>query len=160
MDMFSDIQQARDTLGDVTPLREDCGRLCGAACCAGDEDGGMLLFPGEDCLLPDASCTTLDLPGYGEATLVRCSGHCDRNSRPLACRLFPLAPVPTAHGWEVVLDWRGRGVCPLTHKPLGALRQDFVQKAREAYRLIGQTPQGNAFLQALHQSVQAHRWVL
>ena len=43
---------ARALLADVTPLRTDCGRCCGAACCAPDEDGqgGMLLFPGEEAL--------------------------------------------------------------------------------------------------------------
>ena len=30
-----------------TPLKADCGKLCGKSCCKGD-DGGMYLFPGEE----------------------------------------------------------------------------------------------------------------
>ena len=35
-------------LDNVTPLREDCGKLCSGECCKGDDDTGMLLFPGEE----------------------------------------------------------------------------------------------------------------
>lgn len=46
------LRTAREIMCNITPLRFDCGRLCGAACCAPDEegDGGMLLFPGEEAL--------------------------------------------------------------------------------------------------------------
>ena len=48
MDPLEAVKQARDLLERVTPLRRDCGGVCGAACCQSDEDGqgGMLLFPG------------------------------------------------------------------------------------------------------------------
>ena len=44
------LENARAALGDATPLKRDCGRLCGAACCQPDETGlnGMLLFPFEE----------------------------------------------------------------------------------------------------------------
>ncbi len=43
---------ARSLLEEVTPLKSDCGRICGAACCASleGEETGMLLFPGEEAL--------------------------------------------------------------------------------------------------------------
>ena len=43
---------ARKILEEVTPLKADCGRVCGAACCASleGEETGMLLFPGEEAL--------------------------------------------------------------------------------------------------------------
>ena len=44
------VQEARALLENATPLKGDCGRLCRAACCAGDEETGMLLFPGEETL--------------------------------------------------------------------------------------------------------------
>ena len=52
MEALDAVLRAREMLMDVTPLRRDCGGVCGAACCACDEDGqgGMLLFPGEDAL--------------------------------------------------------------------------------------------------------------
>ena len=31
--------QARKLLDSVTPLKTDCGRTCGGACCQPDEDG-------------------------------------------------------------------------------------------------------------------------
>ena len=44
------LEAARGALADLTPLKRDCARLCGAACCQPDETGlnGMLLFPYED----------------------------------------------------------------------------------------------------------------
>ena len=38
---------AYSLLEEVTPLPADCGQLCGAACCKGDDETGMYLFPGE-----------------------------------------------------------------------------------------------------------------
>ena len=46
---------ARGLLQSLTPLKTDCGRLCGCACCRGDEQTGMLLFPGEDALYAGCS---------------------------------------------------------------------------------------------------------
>ena len=44
------IETARRKLETLTPLKTDCGRLCGARCCASleGEETGMLLFPGEE----------------------------------------------------------------------------------------------------------------
>ena len=49
MEALEAVMAARDLLEQVTPLRTDCGRYCGGACCLSDEDGqgGMLLVPGE-----------------------------------------------------------------------------------------------------------------
>ena len=40
------LEAARAAMGDLTPLKRDCGRLCGAACCQPDETGlnGCLLY--------------------------------------------------------------------------------------------------------------------
>ncbi len=51
MSSLSAVLSARAALSDLTPLLTDCGRLCGVACCKGDEQTGMLLFPGEEALL-------------------------------------------------------------------------------------------------------------
>ena len=47
--MDAAVAAAREKLKNVTPLKRDCGRVCGAACCRplGGEETGMLLFPGE-----------------------------------------------------------------------------------------------------------------
>ena len=48
--MKKQMEEARNLLESLTPLKDDCGRLCGAACCHPDEDGqgGVALFPGEE----------------------------------------------------------------------------------------------------------------
>lgn len=36
-------------VGGLTPLKHDCGRLCGKKCCSVQEEGkGIHLFPGEE----------------------------------------------------------------------------------------------------------------
>ena len=44
------VEQARALLETLTPLKRDCGRLCGARCCRSleGEETGMVLFPGEE----------------------------------------------------------------------------------------------------------------
>ena len=84
---------AREKLNDVTPLKRDCGRVCGARCCRSceGEETGMLLFPGEEELYTGREgWQVLDTE---TGRLAVCPGRCDRDERPLACRLFPLLPV-------------------------------------------------------------------
>ena len=91
-DFESGLEKALDELEAVTPLKPfNCGRLCSARCCSGDENDGMGLFPGEEELLKD--CADFEIKksegNFGESVLV-CRGECDRRKRPLACRIFPL----------------------------------------------------------------------
>jgi len=94
MSALSAVLAAREQLKTLTPLKTDCGRLCAGACCQGDEQTGMLLFPGEEALYE--GCTfgrVIDGEfslGGAQAKLFVCCGTCDRDNRPLACRLFPL----------------------------------------------------------------------
>lgn len=69
-------------MGELTPLTVDCGVLCNGACCKGDEQTGMRLFPHED------SSLNVRKIENGERLAV-CNGSCDRAERPLACRIFP-----------------------------------------------------------------------
>ena len=48
--MHDAVRAARELLRDVTPLKTDCGKVCGARCCRSleGEETGMLLFPGEE----------------------------------------------------------------------------------------------------------------
>ena len=84
---------AREKLKSVTPLKRDCGRVCGAACCRSpeNEETGMLLFPGEEEAYRGKEGWTIRETAMGPMAV--CPGHCDRDERPLACRLFPLLPV-------------------------------------------------------------------
>ena len=151
MDPLKAVRAARELLSSITPLRQDCGRLCGGACCQCDEDGqgGMLLFPGEEALyapLPRGFSLSRDdgvLPGM---LLITCSGACDRAQRPLACRLFPLLPTRTG----ARLDRRAWAVCPLMEWGSAGLSREFVAAVSQAGEILYACPAHAAFLDALH----------
>ncbi|MBQ7656378.1 MAG: hypothetical protein IJS41_07715 [Clostridia bacterium] len=151
MEALEAVLEARRMLDSVTPLKADCGRSCGGACCQPDEDGqgGMLLFPGEDVLyapLPTGFSICEDsavLPGM---KLLTCSGTCNREDRPLSCRLFPM--LPTRNGAK--MDWRAWAVCPLMESGKRGLNPAFVEAVKEAGKILYACPEHAAFLDALH----------
>ena len=154
------IHQALARLENVTPMKYDCGRLCAAACCQGSDQDGMLLFPGEICRIPDAHVQPTQLIGFSlPAFLVVCQGHCDRKTRPLACRLFPLMAKENTGGEVTVkMDARGRAVCPLCRQPLASLNPEFVTRVQAIYAMLMQDPQQAAFLRALMALEQEYQW--
>lgn len=100
-------------LRKTTPLMFDCGKICDGKCCKGDDKTGMLLFPGEESLIdPDINIIETE---YGEKVAV-CNGSCDRNRRPLSCRIYPLFPVLVEEEGQsiikVLFDYRAD--CPLS----------------------------------------------
>lgn len=151
MNALEAVLAARELLDAVTPLRGDCGRYCGGACCQSDGDGqgGMLLFLGEESLyrdLPEGFSLSRDdgvIPG---AYLLTCSGFCDRRQRPLACRLFPLLPSPSG----CRMDRRGWAVCPLMESGRAGLSREFAAAVEEAGRILYQCPEHAALLDAIH----------
>ena len=99
-------KRVNETLSFSTPLHKDCGKLCGKRCCKGDADTGMLLFPFEE--------TTLKVKEENGVRLAVCTGTCNREERPLSCKIFPFFPYVTNEGKiEVRRDLRGISVCPL-----------------------------------------------
>lgn len=132
---------------NVTPLAADCGGLCGAACCKGD-DCGMYLFPGEEkvyrLLNPDwakieKSDFTYEYRGKTKnVPLLICTGKCDRYQRPLACRIFPLTPYVDKNGeLEIIIDPRAKSVCPLSHElKLEEYDGKFLQNIKKSFVLL------------------------
>ena len=138
--IFSALREAREKLARVTPLSRDCGALCGDACCLEDEEGlgGMLLFPGEEACytkMPEGFSISDD-PHLKGARLLTCQGVCNREDRPLACRIFPLMFVEKDGGIDVAMDPRAWPVCPLMPSGIRGLRQDFMDRAREAALIL------------------------
>ncbi|MBE6769012.1 MAG: hypothetical protein E7549_08960 [Ruminococcaceae bacterium] len=131
-------------LGDLTPLTADCGDVCGAACCKGGDNEGMLLFPDE---AEHLRCDDRVVRENGRELYV-CDGGCDRNKRPLSCRLFPLFPIVTESGRvRAVYDPRAYRVCPLVQLQDNVrLDRRFVRAVRAVGRQIAATPEGLAFL--------------
>lgn len=144
-------------IGALTPLKSDCGRLCGGACCAIDDElPGMYLFPGEEALYagrPGFTIRRATLTGYGPVALLDCGGACDRTLRPLSCRVFPLAPRVMGDAVQVRLDPRGRAVCPLSRGSRGALHSVFVAAVQQVFEELLQNPDTAPFVRALSREI-------
>lgn len=110
-------------LNKKTPIKGNCGDLCGARCCKDSDEGeGMYLYPYESEYLGDVSdfaqITASDFKVCGRpAEILTCSGSCVRDRRPLACRIFPLVPYVSPEGdFSVIFDPRAYSMCPLAQK--------------------------------------------
>ena len=150
MPSLSAIQKAREILRDSAPLNRDCGLYCGAACCRGDEETGMLLFPGEEALYDNCPFGRV-VPanfflGGKPALLFVCRGECQRDARPLACRLFPARILPDG---EFRMDTRAAAVCPLYGSGTDAFAPSFRAALREASAALLADADCRAFLSDL-----------
>ena len=150
------LRDCYEILGDLTPLKSNCGKLCGAACCESDETGenGMLLFPYEEWFyrkpIPDFPFhLSPDDSLYKGGKRLVCEGTCPREYRPLACRLFPLFPYLDAATGRIraVYDPRAYRVCPLVREHRRVpLERDFVRTVRTVGRLLAEEEEGRRFL--------------
>ncbi|MCR5565368.1 MAG: hypothetical protein K6F61_00840 [Clostridiales bacterium] len=148
--MDAAVSAAREKLNQATPLKNDCGRVCGARCCRPmeGEETGMMLFPGE-------AEAYAGKPGWkvrktARGDLVVCPGSCRREERPLSCRLFPLLPVIDDGGAiRVVTDLRAKAVCPLARQGKSAMDPAFIDAVREAGELLARSDEQAVFLDLL-----------
>ena len=150
--MDAAVSAAREKLKNVTPLKKDCGRVCGARCCRPleGEETGMLLFPGEAEAYTDREGWTVRHAAQGD--IVVCPGNCEREERPLSCRLFPLLPLIGDDGEiRAVMDQRARAVCPLARQGKSALDPAFIEAVREAGELLAQSEEQAMFLDVLEE---------
>lgn len=144
----------------VTPLKADCGRLCGAICCQDLEEGaGMYLYPGEEALFSQkdawakisGSDFCVDYKENKFAKILQCPGTCDRAMRPLACRIFPLVPYieKKTGALLVVVDPRAKAMCPLASAfALDDFDAEFVTSVQKASNALYKVRQTRAFLWA------------
>jgi len=150
--MDAAVSAAREKLKNVTPLKRDCGRICGARCCRPleGENTGMLLFPGEAEAYAGKDGFVVRKTARGD--LLLCSGVCDRNERPLSCRLFPLLPVIGDDGKvRVVTDLRAKAVCPLARQGKSAMDPAFADAVREAGEILAAEDEQAVFLDMLEE---------
>jgi hypothetical protein len=143
-------------LNDVTPLKTDCGKLCGAFCCQEYEPGvGVYLEPGEEsrfegekswCRVDGHSPRHLDFCPEWESKVqfvgfLRCLQSCPREKRPLHCRTFPLAPYLDKEGkLTMVVDNEARMICPLARRGETAMTPEFREAALKAWQLVVESP--------------------
>jgi hypothetical protein len=148
--MDAAVAAAREKLKNITPLKRDCGRVCGAACCRPleGEETGMLLFPGEAEAYAGKDGWEIRQTARGD--LLLCSGTCDREERPLSCRLFPMLPLIGDDGKiRVVTDLRARAVCPLARQGKSAMDPAFIDAVRLAGEILAADDEQAVFLDML-----------
>ena len=147
--MDAELAAAREKLNQATPLKTDCGRVCGARCCRPleGEDTGMLLFPGEAEAYAGKPGWKVRKTAHGD--LVVCPGTCRREERPLSCRLFPLLPVIRNGAVRVAMDRRAYAVCPLARQGIRALDPEFTAAVREAGKILAEDGKQRRFLEML-----------
>jgi hypothetical protein len=114
---------------------------------------GMLLFPGEEIILdgvPGYEIIKIEYMGVPGINLLMCRNKngCDRSLRPLACRIFPVAPDIIETGQEgggaaviAAPDIRGRRMCPVWNWALDSKKnrntdKDFIAAVQKAFDLL------------------------
>ncbi len=140
------------TLKDLTPLKGDCGQLCGCACCKGDKNTGMRLFPYEE--------STLEVKELENGVrLVICDGTCERNSRPLACKIFPFFPtIDEKEKVYVELDYRASRLCPMIdHYDEIIFDRKFLNAVKRVGKLLCKDEKCRAFLVDATQEIDLYR---
>lgn len=140
-------KEAYRLLEQVTPLRVDCGQLCSGACCISeDNEAGMYLYPGEECMYKNENTPWLRIEPsaflYGDADKVTqiaiCDGTCDRALRPLSCRIFPLIPYLKEDGKpEIIIDPRAKSMCPLAQTfRMADFEPEFVRRVKMIFGVL------------------------
>ena len=149
-------EKAYKLLNKCTPLPVDCGQLCDCACCKGDQDSGMLLFPGEEELFVNNKGFEIRETDYVlddgfVVKLLLCNAECDRNSRPLACRIFPLFGfISGGSKLEIEIDPRAYDVCPLAIVGIQeGVSTDFILKVKKVFELLMNDPSCVNFIEIM-----------
>lgn len=138
-------------MGNLTPLKADCGQLCGGACCKGDENTGMRLFPHEESVL------TIKTSDSGTRLAV-CDGTCDRNQRPLACRIFPFFPTIDEKGKIFVeADSRVGSLCPLIeHSDEIIFDPAFFKAVKKIGKILAKDDECREFLYSTTEEIDTY----
>jgi hypothetical protein len=142
------IESAYELIAGLTPLKSDCGMLCDSACCK--SRGYMVLFPNEKELMDKHfDVSVKQLPNYGAVYSAVCEGNCNRQIRPLSCRIFPLAPKVIDGMVYVRLDPRARNVCPLSHKSILSLDSEFINTIKKMFNMLYKDDEIKRFIGAI-----------
>lgn len=149
------LKSCYSVLGKYTPLEFDCGKLCGGKCCGGDENTGMILFPGEENLIDPDIIVKKTEDGIPIAI---CNGTCDRNKRPLSCRIYPLFPhIINDEGREYIeIDFDSRADCPLTQGELNISRR-FCKAVKRVGKYLLLNEETAGFYRELSEELEEYR---
>lgn len=141
-------QEVSRIIGNKTPLKGDCGQLCEKACCRGGHEAGMELFPGEPSPLRQQS--------EKGGRLALCGGSCHRESRPLACKIFPFFPVLEKDGTVTAqLDPRAFFICPIAaHSEKVQFDKRFLHRVKKAGELLSQREECRLYMEKVSQEIR------
>ncbi|MBP3938282.1 MAG: hypothetical protein IK955_02625 [Clostridia bacterium] len=144
-----------DIMGELTPLTVDCGVLCEGACCKGDEKTGMRLFPHEESVLKISNIED------GERLAV-CEGCCERNHRPLACRIFPFFPTIDEKGKIFVEpDLRASRLCPLiSHSDEIIFDPKFFKALKRVGKILAKDEECRKYLYKITEEIDIYKSLL
>lgn len=152
----------------ATPLKADCGRLCGSACCQGD-DSGMYLFPGEENVqrILNSRWAKIEKSDFcynfggkkKNVPLLVCNGKCDRYERPLACRIFPLTPYVGKDGkLQIIMDPRAKAICPISRElSADELDWQFIKNVKKAFVLLMKNDEFKAYMTSYSEYIDEYR---
>lgn len=136
---FELYNKAYSEIGALTPISADCGKLCGAKCCQGDENMGMILFPGEEKLMKAYGFPVRETKMNGVPVFfTTCPGRCKRPYRPLSCRIYPLAPDFRDGELKIAEDPRAKMSCPLL--VAHAVEDKFYDAVLRAFTILTEDP--------------------
>lgn len=135
---------------DITPLKTDCGQLCGSICCRTDEKNslGIYLFPGEECMFNgDEEWIQWEIcdrdeqffpPSWPQKLyFIKCTSFCQREKRPLACRFFPLTPhFNNQNNFCLIYETLDLPYsCPLISKKI-PLQEEFIKTVAGCWEIM------------------------
>ena len=147
------IEKARKYLEKITPLKSDCGLLCGSLCCKkNDKDDsdnsdnfGMWLFPFEDELYKNNSnFKVIKADGNSSYPFLLCgysgkeNNFCKREERPLFCRFFPYFPIIKNRRIKIIIHPTALKMCPAISSKLKITSQFSRAVKKAVYLMLSQ----------------------
>lgn len=158
-------KKAYRLLKNSTPLKFDCGLICNRRCCSGDNEAGMCLYPGEESILAghdEFLNIRKDKMRDTDVLFAVCSNKCNRNYRPLACRIFPYAPYIDRDGrLTVIEDPRAKYLCPLLMEPFGLkIDRRFRRNVIKAFRILIMDDEIKSFISLISAVLDDYRRML
>jgi hypothetical protein len=121
----------------------------------------MWLFPGEEELLREEASFTIQplewsLSNGRSVFWLTCQGECQRELRPLSCRIFPLAPYLKQDLVTVDIDLRAKGLCPLAESRQ-KLQPEFIRTVGRVCRELAREPEVIEFFKVWNEAMEDFR---
>lgn len=118
----------------------------------------MWLFPGEEELLRTEPAFQIELlesglPNGRRLFWLTCQGECPREWRPLACRIFPLAPFVKKDLVTVDIDPRAKRLCPLA-EGRQKLQPEFIRTVGRVCRDLAREPEIMEFFKLWNEAME------